>query len=373
MPSHDPQLRQIRASAGSGKTYELTTSFLKHLSGAAEAGGGPFSGCSAVHSGPHGWPEILAVTFTNRAAAEMQERIIGRLKDTALGTDKPAPGWTREQARRWVGIILRRYGALNVRTIDSLLHLIVRLTALELDLPPDFEPVFATDEAIAPLLDSLLEQSRRDERLHSLLEEACRNVFFHSPRQSFLAGKSLREQVMEVLLPVMEARETPLAHPSEIADRLGALIRNLRDAAENLLFLLTEEKLAVSKHLLNALDSCRKNPPKNLPPKSTMWDKGSLDECLNKASKGKASDKSLSAFGELQDAVQKLKSDGELLRRALRQSCRLWNWRGNSPVRFPTSSSAKGPFPPPSSPVWPVRCCRATMAFPKRFAAWGRA
>ena len=148
MPSHDPQLRQIRASAGSGKTYELTTSFLKHLSGAAEAGGGPFSGCSAVHSGPHGWPEILAVTFTNRAAAEMQERIIGRLKDTALGTDKPAPGWTREQARRWVGIILRRYGALNVRTIDSLLHLIVRLTALELDLPPDFEPVFATDEAI---------------------------------------------------------------------------------------------------------------------------------------------------------------------------------------------------------------------------------
>ncbi|MFQ9490708.1 MAG: UvrD-helicase domain-containing protein [Bilophila wadsworthia] len=142
MPSHDPQLRQIRASAGSGKTYELTTSFLKHLSGAAEAGGGPFSGCSAVHSGPHGWPEILAVTFTNRAAAEMQERIIGRLKDTALGTDKPAPGWTREQARRWVGIILRRYGALNVRTIDSLLHLIVRLTALELDLPPTW-PVFA--------------------------------------------------------------------------------------------------------------------------------------------------------------------------------------------------------------------------------------
>lgn len=223
MPSHDPQLRQIRASAGSGKTYELTTSFLKHLSGAAEAGGGSFSGCSAVHSGPHGWPEILAVTFTNRAAAEMQERIIGRLKDTALGTDKPAPGWTREQARRWVGIILRRYGALNVRTIDSLLHLIVRLTALELDLPPDFEPVFATDEAIAPLLDNLLEQSRRDERLHSLLEEACRNVFFHSPQRGFLAGETLRERVMELLLPIMGTQSVTLAHPSEITERLGAM------------------------------------------------------------------------------------------------------------------------------------------------------
>ena len=268
MSPHDPQLRQIRASAGSGKTYELTTSFLKHLSGAAEAGGGPFSGCSAVHSGPHGWPEILAVTFTNRAAAEMQERIIGRLKDTALGTAKPAPGWTREQARRWVGIILRRYGALNVRTIDSLLHLIVRLTALELDLPPDFEPVFATDEAIAPLLDSLLEQSRRDERLHSLLEEACRNVFFHSPQRGFLAGETLRGRVMELLLPIMGTQSVALAHPSEITERLGAMTRDLRDAVEQLHHLLAEEKLSCSAHLTRALEAgrpprrtCRQTPP----------------------------------------------------------------------------------------------------------------
>ena len=316
MPSHDPQLRQIRASAGSGKTYELTTSFLKHLSGAAEAGGGPFSGCSAVHSGPHGWPEILAVTFTNRAAAEMQERIIGRLKDTALGTDKPAPGWTREQARRWVGIILRRYGALNVRTIDSLLHLIVRLTALELDLPPDFEPVFATDEAIAPLLDSLLEQSRRDERLHSLLEEACRNVFFHSPQRGFLAGETLRERVMELLLPIMGTQSVTLAHPSEITERLGAMTRDLRDAVEQLHHLLAEEKLSCSAHLTRALETCRKAAPANLPPNSAMLRKACLDDCLNKASKGKASPDAERAFDAMRDIIRKWDEDGVLLRRA---------------------------------------------------------
>ena len=316
MPSHDPQLRQIRASAGSGKTYELTTSFLKHLSGAAEAGGGPFSGCSAVHSGPHGWPEILAVTFTNRAAAEMQERIIGRLKDTALGTDKPAPGWTREQARRWVGIILRRYGALNVRTIDSLLHLIVRLTALELDLPPDFEPVFATDEAIAPLLDSLLEQSRRDERLHSLLEEACRNVFFHSPQRGFLAGETLRGRVMELLLPIMGTQSVALAHPSEITERLGAMTRDLRDAVEQLHHLLAEEKLSCSAHLTRALETCRKAAPANLPPNSAMLRKACLDDCLNKASKGKASPDAERAFDAMRDIIRKWDEDGVLLRRA---------------------------------------------------------
>lgn len=316
MSSQQPQLRQIRASAGSGKTYELTTSFLKHLSGAAEAGGGPFAGCSAVHSGPHGWPEILAVTFTNRAAAEMQERIIGRLKDTALGTDKPAPGWTREQARRWVGIILRRYGALNVRTIDSLLHLIVRLTALELDLPPDFEPVFATDEAIAPLLDSLLEQSRRDERLHSLLEEACRNVFFHSPQRGFLAGEALRERVMELLLPVMGTQAVVLAHPSEITDRLGAMTRGLRDAVEHLHRLLAEEKLSCSAHLTRALEACRKAAPASLPPNSTMLRKACLDDCLNKASKGNASPDAERAFDAMREIIQKWDEDGVLLRRA---------------------------------------------------------
>ena len=316
MSSHDPQLRQIRASAGSGKTYELTTSFLKHLSGAAEAGGGPFSGCSAVHSGPHGWPEILAVTFTNRAAAEMQERIIGRLKDTALGTAKPAPGWTREQARRWVGIILRRYGALNVRTIDSLLHLIVRLTALELDLPPDFEPVFATDEAIAPLLDSLLEQSRRDERLHSLLEEACRNVFFHSPQRGFLAGETLRGRVMELLLPIMGTQSVALAHPSEITERLGAMTRDLRDAVEQLHHLLAEEKLSCSAHLTRALEACRKAAPANLPPNSAMLRKACLDDCLNKASKGKASPDAERAFDAMRDIIRKWDEDGVLLRRA---------------------------------------------------------
>ena len=316
MSSSAPQLRQIRASAGSGKTYELTTSFLKHLSGAAEAGGGPFSGCSAVHSGPHGWPEILAVTFTNRAAAEMQERIIGRLKDTALGTDKPAPGWTREQARRWVGIILRRYGALNVRTIDSLLHLIVRLTALELDLPPDFEPVFATDEAIAPLLDSLLEQSRSDERLHALLEEACRNVFFHSPQRGFLAGETLRGRVMELLLPIMKTQSVALAHPSEITERLGAMTRDLRDAVEALHRRLAEEKLSCSAHLTRALDACRKAAPANLPPNSTMLRKACLDDCLNKASKGKASPDAERAFDAMRDIIRKWDEAGVLLRRA---------------------------------------------------------
>lgn len=316
--SPEPQLRQIRASAGSGKTYELTTTFLTHLAAATEQGHDPFAGCRARPAGPCGWPEILAVTFTNRAAAEMQERIIGRLKDTALGLGCCAPGWTEEQARRWVDTILRRYGSLNVRTIDSLLHLIVRLTALELDLPPDFEPVFATDEAVAPLLDAILEQSRHDPRLHDLLEDACRNVFLHSPRTGFLAGNIVRERVMDLLDPVMGRGDLTLARPAEVAEGLNAMIRDLRDAVERLYHLIAQEKLACSANLRKALDVCRTCPPSLLPPKSEMLRKPRLDDCLNKASKGKASAEAEQAFEAIRRAVLRLNEEGTLLRRALR-------------------------------------------------------
>ena len=318
MKDTPPQLRQIRASAGSGKTYELTSRFLAFLSGASEDAGDPFAGCRAAPSGPHGWPEILAVTFTNRAAAEMRERIVGRLKDTALGMEGLAPGWTREQADRWVSVILRRYGALNVRTIDSLLHLIVRLTALELDLPPDFEPVFATEEALTPLLDSLLEQARHDPDLHDLLEEACRDDFFHSQHIGFMAGKSLREAVLALLMPVMEHGSVELARPADIAAHLQDITGRMRRAAGELQRLSIEEQLATSQNLVKFLNKCIACRDDELPPKSEMWKKAALDECLNKASKGMASASAQAAYAELCESARKLDSDGKLLRGALK-------------------------------------------------------
>ena len=310
-----PQLWQIRASAGSGKTYALTSIFLNFLSGAGEAENA-FSGCRAGRSGPHGWPEILAVTFTNRAAAEMRDRIIGRLKDAALGGELPE-GWTQESAQHWIGTILRRYGALNVRTIDSLLHLIVRLTALELDLPPDFEPVFSTEESLSPLLDAMLEQSRQDPRLRGLLEDACRTLIFHGQERGFLSRGKLRAQILRILTPVSESDTAAMAMPSDVVDELGRMTMQLLGAVEKLYAAILEEKLSCSAHLLKALEACRQNIHANVPPKCTMFRKNCLDECLNKASKGKASPDAERAFQDLRNMTLRWDRDGILLRRAL--------------------------------------------------------
>ena len=131
-----PRLEQIRASAGSGKTYALTRRFIALLDDAAPYATPPAGRERAfARESSCAWSEILAATFTNKAAAEMKERVLATLKKRALGLDGAAPSpfpaanaaggrpLPDPAAGRWVETILRRYSALNLRTIDSLLTL----------------------------------------------------------------------------------------------------------------------------------------------------------------------------------------------------------------------------------------------------------
>ena len=72
--------RLIRASAGTGKTYQLTNRFISRL----------------LHGVPSS--QILAVTFTRNAAAEILNRILVRLARAA--SDPPGDRATRRGHRR---------------------------------------------------------------------------------------------------------------------------------------------------------------------------------------------------------------------------------------------------------------------------------
>ena len=62
------QLLIYKASAGSGKTFTLTVEYIKHLI-----------------RNPLAYRGILAVTFTNKATAEMKERILSQLYGISTG------------------------------------------------------------------------------------------------------------------------------------------------------------------------------------------------------------------------------------------------------------------------------------------------
>jgi len=141
-----PSLYIIRASAGAGKTFELATYFLKILAS--------FSQPSATNL-----RRILAITFTNKAADEMRERILKFLKEIALDTSlgrylQKETSLQPEQAQKWMDVILDHYSDFNVKTIDSLLFTIFKGLGFELNLSPELEVYFD----LKPILDEAFER-----------------------------------------------------------------------------------------------------------------------------------------------------------------------------------------------------------------------
>jgi ATP-dependent helicase/nuclease subunit A len=116
----------IRASAGTGKTYQLALRFIKLLA----AGQRP--------------DEILATTFTRKAAGEILDRILGwlatasrdeteRAKLAAAISDELL---TQQRCRELLIATLRRLHTLRVGTLDSYFLQIATSFGHELGLPP---------------------------------------------------------------------------------------------------------------------------------------------------------------------------------------------------------------------------------------------
>ena len=319
-------LRRIRASAGSGKTYELVSRFLALL--AASCQDIPVSAACTTGQGipsvqRYAWQEILAITFTNQAAAELKERIVGRLKAIALGlrakqAQEDAP-LTPLLAAAWIEVLLRRFSLLNVRTIDSLLHQIVRMAALELDLPPDFEPVFNEEESLLPLWENLMELSRTNQDVRRLLEKACQELIYNPHTfKGFLAGKTLRENTLHLAMTLSLDTFPHLADAQNVIKELSGMSEAVRRHAAELQALCTREGLALSKYAAKALQDCLTLADSAAAPSSKLLSYACLDDWLLKASKGKASPQANDCHIQLTEAVAALAGRGSILRSGLR-------------------------------------------------------
>jgi len=145
-----------RASAGSGKTYTLVRQYLLlSFAGREEEMASRFK-------------RILAITFTNKAANEMKERILRELDamaargaDTPMGADIAArmqldSDTLRRYAREVRRGVLHGYSDFAVCTIDSFVHRIVRTFAHDLGLPLNFDVQVDNDELIQNAVEELM-------------------------------------------------------------------------------------------------------------------------------------------------------------------------------------------------------------------------
>jgi ATP-dependent helicase/nuclease subunit A len=120
----------ISASAGSGKTYQLTTRYI---------------GLLALGAAPE---RIVALTFTRKAAGEMFDRILQRLAvacESAEARDalnRMLPGVDDLDRARCLEIlraVLQAMARLRIGTLDSFYSQVIKAFPLELGLSGDFE------------------------------------------------------------------------------------------------------------------------------------------------------------------------------------------------------------------------------------------
>tara|TARA_R110001583_G_scaffold35585_3_gene118260 strand:+ start:73033 stop:76179 length:3147 start_codon:yes stop_codon:yes gene_type:complete len=153
------------ASAGSGKTFTLVKEYLKILLSSTNI---------------FKFQQILAVTFTNKAAGEMKERVVENLhtfsnkkKNDMLVVICEEANLTEElvfnRSQLILNAILQNYSAFSITTIDSFTHKLMRTFAHDLDLPMNFEVEMDAESLLNEAVDIVISKIGEHKKLTDLL------------------------------------------------------------------------------------------------------------------------------------------------------------------------------------------------------------
>ncbi len=153
-----------RSSAGSGKTFTLVKEYLK-----------------LVLEFPGKFKHILAVTFTNKAAGEMKERILNALKNLSKKQDKtledlllqenPRLHHIDQASAQLLTTLLHNYSDFAIMTIDSFIHRVIKAFALELGLPLNFSIDLNHAKIEEQVMEKLLASVGKDEYITKIILE----------------------------------------------------------------------------------------------------------------------------------------------------------------------------------------------------------
>lgn len=172
--SESARIAVYSASAGAGKTFRLAVEY-----GAAAL---------ARPDDPGAFRRILGLTFTNKAAHEMKDRVLRTLqkavelddpladpiaKEIALLLDIDAAE-LRRRAAAVLSEMLHDYGSVSLGTLDQFTHRLVRTFAIELGLPSQFEVELDDDYLLDLAVYELMADLGTDSALTQLVLDFAR-------------------------------------------------------------------------------------------------------------------------------------------------------------------------------------------------------
>lgn len=244
---NNSHLTVYKASAGSGKTFRLAVQYITMLV-----------------KQPEDYRHILAVTFTNKATAEMKQRILSQLygighnlissesyykevKKTVTLNEQTI----RHNALLALDMILQDYGRFRVETIDSFFQTVLRGLARELHIGANLTLELDTEAVISEAVDSFLatvEQGSDDRR--NVMEFVENNI--DNDKSWSIDGtlkKFSQELFREIFMEKGDELRRILSQPGAVADYK----RNLTSARDAVLPGITEKIQSLGKEIENAL------------------------------------------------------------------------------------------------------------------------
>ena len=203
----------LEASAGTGKTSVLVSRYLNLI----RAGVAPSN--------------ILAITFTRKAAAEMRERIVRDLRKAAALSLVDAARWRDLRGR---------LGDIAISTIDAFCLSLVREFPLEADLDPGFE--VADETEIPRLVEEALDRTLRICRGLATTDEHIALVFtrlgenrIRAALASLLDRRLVAAGALAQFLAAAPAALTVETATAQAADRLRRVLDRVPGGRDRLL------------------------------------------------------------------------------------------------------------------------------------------
>ena len=166
-----PYFEIYSASAGSGKTFKLTSKYLQKL---------------LTEKTNDSFKKILALTFTNKACEEMKTRILKSLSEFSKLEMKKSSTELFKVIQQTTGLksreiqmkskevlqnLLHNYSFFQISTIDSFNHSLIKSFSNELNIISDFQVVLDPDEITDESIENLMNNLSYSKTLSNLLVE----------------------------------------------------------------------------------------------------------------------------------------------------------------------------------------------------------
>ena len=204
----------LHSSAGAGKTHALVKHYLAQCLRTKDV---------------DAYRHVLALTFTNKAAGEMRERVIGYLKKLAIGSTEGAipslrqdlieelgllPAELQARADRTLHHMLHHWSDVAIGTIDSFTRRVVQPFARDLRMDHELRMTTDQEHYRNAAVDLLLAEAGKDPALTELLLATCAGLV--EDEQAWRVDKPIRD--LSAQLDKEQALEH-LAALRELGDR----------------------------------------------------------------------------------------------------------------------------------------------------------